>query len=322
MDYEKRTSEEQSPKPRRKPTARNSNAAQVAQRRREERKERAHLENLRQKQTRKAKKRNKARKRISRATVKRILIMLGILLALILSMIIFFRVRDIEVQTIRKGVEVSGNSYYSASQIIEASGLEEGDNLLLISRADIAGNIMAKCPYVSAVRVVRQLPNAVQIIVEEYDATYAVRDGKGDYYLITAGGKVTEKVTEVIAAGHIRIRDLTIQTPTVGQAATVMAPSGQEVAAQGQMDALKLLLQQIEEQELLSEISSVSVPSSFDLSMEYSDRFTVKIGDTSELKYKISYLKSVIEEQKPYATGTIDLTRASEGKISVMLDLE
>lgn len=322
MDYEKRPSGERPPRQRQKPPERNSKAAQVAQRRREERKERAHLENLREKQTRKAKKRNKTRKRISRVAVKRILIMLGILLALILSMIIFFRVRDIEVQTMRKGVDVSGNSYYTASQIIEASGLEEGDNLLLISRADIAGNIMAKCPYVSAVRVVRQLPNAVQIIVEEYDATYAVRDSQGEYYLITAGGKVTAKVDEVMASEHIRIRDLTIRTPKLGDAAKIMAPNGQEVAAQGQMDALKLLLQQIEEQDLLNEITEVSVPNSFDLSMEYSDRFTVKIGDASELKYKINYLKSVIEEQKPYSTGTIDLSQAAEGKVSVMLNQE
>ncbi len=320
MDHEKKPTQPE--KERRKPQKRNSNAAQAAQRRREERKERAHLENLRQKQTRKAKRHNKTRKRISRATMKRILIMIGILFALILSMVIFFRVRNVQVQTMRMNVEVGSNSYYSADEIIAASGLEKGDNLLIISRADIAGNIMAKCPYVSSVRVVRKLPDTVQIIVEEYDATYAVRDSGGDYYLITAGGKVTEKITEDMADDHIIIKDLTIVTPSIGQMAVVMAPSGQEIAAQGQIDALKLLLQQIEEQELLNEVTSVSVPSSYEISLQYTDRFKVTIGDTSDLRYKITYLKTIIESQKPYATGMIDLTQAADGKVSVRLDEE
>ena len=310
MEDERRPEESRS---RRKPQSRNSKAAQVAQRRREERQERAHLENLRQKQTKKAKKQNKARRRISRAAIKRILIMLGILLALILSMIIFFRVRDIQVQ---------GSAYYTDEEIIDASGLEEGDNLLTLSRADVAGNIMAKCPYVASVRVVRQLPDTIQIIIEEFDATYAVRDSKGENYLITAGGKVTEKVDAVTASQHIIIKALTIQTPTIGEMVKVMAPTGQEINAQGQLDALLLVLQQIEAQELLNEITTVSVPNSFEITLQYTDRFVVTIGDTSDLEYKINYLKKVIDGQKSYATGTIDLTQAIDGKAYVMLDQE
>lgn len=322
MDNEKKTTPNEPSRQRRKPNQRTSNAARAAQRRREERQERAHLETLREKQSRKAKKRNKPRKRISRTAIKRILIMLAILLALILSMIIFFRVRNIEVQTVKQGIDVLGNGYYTAEEIIAASGLEEGDNLLILSRAEIAGNIMAECHYVSGVQVLRSLPDTVQIIIEEYDATYAVRDSEGEHYLITAGGKVTEKITAATAGQYIRIKGLTINPPAVGQIATVMAPSGQETAAKGQFDALTLLLRQLEEQELLKVISSVSVPSSYEISLQYTDRFTVKLGDTSELTYKINYLKKVVDEQKPYATGTIDLTQAAEGKVSVMLDTQ
>lgn len=310
MENEKKTSDSQRSVQPRKPQTRNSKAAQTAQRHREERQERARLENIREKQTKKAKRRNKARKRIKRETLRRILIMVAIAAALVLSMIIFFRVRTIDVQ---------GISYYNQEEIIEASGLEKGDNLLIISRADIAGNIMANCPYVESVRVSRQLPDTIIISIEEYDATYAVRDGNGDCYLITAGGKATEKIAEGKAADYIQIQNLTIVTPEIGDYVQPMAPAGQEIAAEGQMNALKLLLKAIEDNELLKEVASVSVPNSYEMSLWYTDRFLVQIGDESDLNYKMNFLKQVVQSQKPYAVGTIDLTRAAEGKTFVSL---
>ena len=100
---------------------RDSLAAQEAQRRRAERKERERLDAQRDKQKRKAK--HRTRKRISAEVWKRLLIMGGIVAAVVLSMIIFFRVRSIE---------VIGNSYYTPEEIIAAAGVAEGDNLLTV----------------------------------------------------------------------------------------------------------------------------------------------------------------------------------------------
>lgn len=298
---------------RRDTPTRNSRAAQVAQRRREEKNERARLENLREKQSRKARRRNRVRKRISREALKRIIIMVGIVLAVILSMLIFFRVRSIDVQ---------GTAYYQPQEILDAAGVEKGDNLLILSRAEIAGNVLEKLPYVESVRVTRQLPDTVIITVTEYDATYAVADAKGDYYLITASGKVTEKITAAKASEHIRIENLTIETPTVGGQISVMAPSGQEIAAQGQLTALKKVLTAIETYGLQQTIRSVSVPTSYEITLRYEDRFTVKLGDTENLDYKFQFMIRVVETQKSYATGTIDLTQSADNKVSVSLDSE
>ena len=287
---------------------RTSRAAQTAQRHREERKERAHLENLREKQVRKARRRSKVRRHISSTTWKRILIVLGIAAALILSMVIFFRVHHIEVE---------GFDYYSAEEIIEQAGLEEGDNLLTLSRGKVAGNIISHLPYVATVQISRQLPDTVVIHVTEYEASYAVPDSKGDYYLITADGKATEEIEPTRVSEHIRIENLTINTPEVGETVTVMAPEGQEKAAQAQLEALRTVLGAIEKNELLRKIDSVSVPSSYDISLWYEDRFLVKIGDTSKLDYKLSSLGVAIADQESYATGTIDLSQAAEKGVIV-----
>lgn len=281
---------------------RDSLAAQEAQRRRAERKERARLDAQRDKQKRKAK--HRTRKRISAEVWKRLLIMGGIVAAVVLSMIIFFRVRSIE---------VIGNSYYTPEEIIAAAGVAEGDNLLTVSRGSVAGNVMAQLPYIHTVRVTRKLPDSLVLTVTEFDATYAVRDTAGDRYLITANGKVTEQVDEREASSHIPIEDLTIETPAIGSIVQVHAAEGEELGAQGQLDALTKLLTEIENAELVKQITSVSVPSSFRISVCYGDRFEVNLGNTDRLDYKLEYLKTIVAKEKEYTTGTIDLS-LSEGE--------
>ena len=174
--------------PRRRPPERNSRAAQAAQQRRDQRREQAHLEELRQKQRKRA--RHRTRRRINPGVWKRILIMA----AVVLSMVLFFRVRS---------VEVTGSAYYTADEIRAACGVAQGDNLLTLSRARIAGNIMAELPYVSTVQVTRRLPDTLELTVTEYDVTYAAQGADGASYLITADGKITEKIDETAARGHI-----------------------------------------------------------------------------------------------------------------------
>ena len=69
----------------------------------------------------------------------KLLIMLAVVAAIVLGVAIFFRVHTVEVQ---------GNTIYSSEQVVKASGVEEGDNLLMVNRAAVAGRIKAMMPYV------------------------------------------------------------------------------------------------------------------------------------------------------------------------------
>ena len=60
--------------------------------------------------------------------------MLAVVAAIVFGVAIFFKVTTIEVQ---------GNTLYSAEDVIAASGIEPGDNLLLVNKATTAGNILA-----------------------------------------------------------------------------------------------------------------------------------------------------------------------------------
>ena len=71
--------------------------------------------------------------------------MLSILLvvaAVIMACVVFFRVNT---------VEVTGNLRYTTEEIIEASGIQTGDNLIILSGSRVSAAIRARLPYVEAV---------------------------------------------------------------------------------------------------------------------------------------------------------------------------
>ena len=48
--------------------------------------------------------------------------------------------------------------------------------------------------------------------------------------------------------------------------------------------------------------------------MQYDDRYTIRLGGTDDLAYKIQYLTSILAELSDFQAGTIDLTDAANKK--------
>ena len=68
-------------------------------------------------------KKQEKNRRPSSGVAVRLIIMLAVVAAIVFGVAIFFKVTTIEVQ---------GNTLYSAEDVIAASGIEPGDNLLLV----------------------------------------------------------------------------------------------------------------------------------------------------------------------------------------------
>lgn len=288
-------------RPPRRPPERNSRAAQAAEQRRRDRRERERLDTLREKQRRKAK--HRTRRRISPTALKRILIMAAVVAAFVLSMVIFFRVRDIQ---------VTGSTYYTAEEVIAACGITKGDNLLTISRGKAAGSVMAALPYVKTVQVTRHLPDTLELTVTEYDVTYAVQDTSDGYWLVTSDGKITEQTDDKAVKSHILVSGFRIASPVIGEQLSVAVTEGQEAAGVGQLAAMTSLLQELEKSDLTKQVVSVDIPASYELAFWYGSQYYVKLGNKDDLPYKLEYLKEVLKNLEDYQSGTIDLS-FSEG---------
>ena len=131
--------------------------------------------------------RKRKRRRQGRfAPVFKLLFLVAMAAALVLGATVFFQVEHIV---------VTGNSRYTQQAVINATGIDLGDNLFGVSKTHVSQNIRRRLPYVQAVQVLRRLPNTVSITVTE-SAAAAQLEGEGGW-LINASGKLLEQAMSI-----------------------------------------------------------------------------------------------------------------------------
>lgn len=273
--------------------------------------------------------RPRARSRIAfgkifgRTFVRRLVISVAAAVLLILCLMAFLRVRN---------VSVVGNSLYTTDEIREATGVGEGSALLLVNKTAVASRIKAQLPYIDDVRIGISLPDTVKVEVVELETTYAVAADDGSYWLINSSGRLVEQITAKAASEYLTIVGVRIQNAAVGETIEVReevpeAPSEDEETEEGgdeeeeetldtlpeakaseRMEVALQIIRQMEEVDDIRAITSIDVSSIYDIEIWYGTRFEVKLGDQSELSYKLEYMVAALAQLESYQSGVLDLT--------------
>ncbi len=243
----------------------------------------------------------------------RLATVVAVVFALVFSVSIFFKVET---------VVVSGNEKYSAEAILEASGIQVGDKLLTFSRAKAGGKIIGKLPFVENVRFGIKLPGTVYIEITEVEVGYAASDTNGTWWLISAGGKVLQQLAPGEHSGYTNLLGFKLDKPVIAAQAVALEeeqPTTDEagntipvaVTAEKRLHTALNILQYLEQNGIIGEAASLDVTELTDIQMQYGSRYQVKLGDDTQLSYKISLLKAAVakvQEDYPYSSGTLDLS--------------
>ena len=217
----------------------------------------------------------------------KILIFVAICGAIAVALALFFKVDTIT---------VTGNSRYTANQIIEASGIETGDNMFFLNKYHASERITAALPYVETVRISRQLPDTLVVTVTECTAPAAVsQDGK--LWLLSGDGKQ-----------YAVVEGLTLLEPQVG--ADLQVPEEQQPSAR----LLLTLLGLLRDKDMLGDVQTIDLSDTASVVMRYLDRFDVTFRWDADFDYKLDYLLAVVERLEVNEKGAIDMTQ--EGKAS------
>ncbi len=246
----------------------------------------------------------------------RLLTAVAVVIALTFGMSIFFRVDT---------VTVAGADKYTPWMIMEASGIQKGDSLLGISDARASGRITQALPYVKDARIGIKLPDTVNIVITEFDVVYSIRDESNSWWLINSEGKVMEQVDSATAGNHTQVLGVQLSSPVAGSDAVALEQSSQTpeettepeitltpvqtVYASDKLSAALSILQYLESYSIIGDVVSVDVSNIGSIEMWYGDRFQVKLGDTTQLGYKIQCMKqSVVQilDRGSYHTGVLD----------------
>ena len=242
----------------------------------------------------------------------------AVVLALVIGLSVFFKVGHIY---------VSGAEVYSESSITEVCGINKGDNLLTFSHARAAALIRANRPYVREVRFGIKLPETVNIIIEEDDVVYAIKDQTGQWWLMNSDGRVVEQGNNAKVANHTQVLGVALQDPVPDERGVALesAPAAEdataETAAQGEtvpasvpvtttgaqrLDAALQILKALENTDIVGSAASVDVSRIDDIILWYGTRYQVNLGDNSGLDHKLACMNAVIAQMSEYQSGVLD----------------
>ena len=91
--------------------------------------------------------------------------------------------------------KVEGNSHYTPEQIVEMTGIKEGDNLFK-AKTSAAKKELLSDPYIKVVDINRKLPNGIDIIIEER-IEGAIVMSEEVYFIIDSEGMILNKTEEI-----------------------------------------------------------------------------------------------------------------------------
>lgn len=206
-------------------------------------------------------------------------------------------------------ITVSGDKIYTDDEIISASEIVIGDNLIFISEDKINEKITSKLPYVGKIEIKRDLPSGIQIIVTKTEPVFAITEN-GLYTLLNAEGKVLEKNFETVGDNVIFLNVGEITSSEIGKIITVKDSIKLDKALQLYKECLK---------HKLKDITTLNVSDIYNIILIYQGRITLEMGeiDDKNIEKKVESAKEIIKIQdaeNPNYRGTINLT--VDGKAS------
>ena len=250
----------------------------------------------------------RARRRKRHRMLFRVLCCLLVCVAAVFATTIFFRVSD---------MQVTGTTRYKAENIIGTSGVQEGDNLFFLHTKTIVQALENTYPYLDTVQIKRHLPGTLEIAVTERTPLVCVKAGDGQYY-VDKQGKVLEKVSGTPNAGIITLVGAgtkTLQVGTVLDSTSTDGNSDTNSKASSKYEKIHSaleLLNLFESYDMLDAVCSVDMTKSFDVKLNYDDRYTIEFGTLDDLEYKIQFLKAILKRDDLPETGIIDLSQGDK----------
>lgn len=215
-----------------------------------------------------------------------------------------------------KSFTVEGAGIYTTDQIVSASGIVEGKNLLFANLDEAAENIEKMLPYTDDVKITKKLPSEVIIRCGSTEKAFAIGMANGLYALTDSNLKVLE-VTGKQPSDTTLIIGAVPYKAEIGEIAVFDAAADDEKKEETVEETLSLLLEitgAITENGT-KDINLINVSKRNDIYLIYQERIVLKLGNSSDLSSKLSLGNKVINSENsidPFQFGAINLSVVTE----------
>ena len=254
-----------------------------------------------------------------------------LVVGIVLSINLLFKVTDFRVENADRTTPAK-TGIYTEQQLIDATGIQVGDNLYGFSTKEKSDQLLAQMPYLDVAVVTRQAPGTViirvQPAVERFKMEYS-----GSWLVLSEQLKVlrvepTEpdnlvQLDALLPEGAATTPGsfLTLDAPSEPTALATAMPSGTatpenadeaDTAQETPNEVLNELLSELDQYGLLDGTTVLTMQNMTELSFLYQGRVSVQLGTANNLDYKIRFAAYIILD-----TGGDGLASSDRGTLDV-----
>lgn len=254
-----------------------------------------------------------------------------LVVGIVLSINLLFKVTDFRVENADRTTPAN-TGIYTEQQLIDATGIQVGDNLYGFSTKEKSDQLLVQMPYLDVAVVTRQAPGTViirvQPAVERFKMEYS-----GSWLVLSEQLKVLRvepaepdnlvQLDALLPEGAATTPGsfLTLDAPSEPTALTTAMPSGTatpENADEADMpqetpnEVLNELLGELDQYGLLDGTTVLTMQNMTELSFLYQGRVSVQLGTANNLDYKIRFAAYIILD-----TGGDGLASSDRGTLDV-----
>lgn len=222
------------------------------------------------------------------------MVLVILVIAAFLCLTVFFKIDSIS---------VDGDTRYSNNEIINASGIAIGTNLLLCDTDSGIDVIKNKFPYIENVSIRKNPFNSVTIFVEEAKPTTAV-ETNGKFYILSANGKIIE----ILDSNKYNVPLIKGAELEKTELSAII-----EYKLESMNDIINQITETLKNNEI-NNVSTIDVTNPSNIKLSYDKRLTVIIGMPENIDYKIKTAKILINDKlEKDSKGTVDVSMCAEG---------
>lgn len=197
---------------------------------------------------------------------------------IILSLTVFFNIKE---------VIVTGNSMYTHNDIILASGIRTGDNLIRLGSSKVEKKIVSSLPYVDTATITKKFPDKVEIAITP-SVEFANIKYESGYLLISDSGKILSYSVSP-KSDYPVIIGCENENFDPGKPVTIADEENEK--------AFYSLMETMIAEGVTEKITEIDISDRYNISIVYDDRIRVELGSLNDLSYKLRFSYMLVNEK-------------------------
>lgn len=207
----------------------------------------------------------------------------------VLSMTVFFNIET---------ADIIGSSIYSADEIIAASGIKGGDNMIRKNMSKAEKNIVSQLTYIEEAHITRKLPSSVEILIVPCAETASLQTEDG-YLIVSESGKILCASEEPMEDTLVFLGAEPAEDMHIGMTFASVDEDKTEVIYE---------LMKRADSGFASKITSFDVTDRLNISCLYEDRITIEIKSVADIDYKFRLAEEILSSKiSPDAEGVLKM---------------